>query len=56
MEQRIPFAFTIVIPVLLFSLAELENAGEENISSSPVPILMYFTLFMELRVTLVLKY
>ena len=40
MEKRIPFAFAIVIPVLLFSLAEQENAGEENISFFPLAILM----------------
>ena len=53
MERRIPFAFTVVILVLLFRLAEQGNAGEENISVLFLPILMYFTLFTELRVTFV---
>ena len=48
METRIPFAFTIVIFVLLYRLAEQGNAGEENISFFFLPILMYFTFLRNL--------
>ena len=40
METRIPLAFTIAILVLPFRLAEEGSAGEENISSLLLPILM----------------